>query len=112
MALCSAALGCLVMANVLPFQGCGTRSRMTWLPFSYFHVGLVCSLSPEQEGPGGVGACVCTCEAVGRLKQDTHMSYFFKELCSTHVCHFAVKFQFDKQPVIITLNACENRGKS
>lgn len=46
-----------------------------------FHVGLVCSLSPEQEGPGGVGrVCVCMCvyETLGRLKLVTHMPYFQK----------------------------------
>lgn len=49
----------------------------TWLTFN-FHVGLVCSLSPEQEGPGGVGVCVflCVCETVGRLKLVTHIPYF------------------------------------
>lgn len=31
---------------------------MNWLTVSYFHVGLICSRSPEQEGPGGVGVCV------------------------------------------------------
>lgn len=44
-----------MMTNVLSFRGCGTRSRVAWLTLSYFHVGLVCSLSPEQEGPGGGG---------------------------------------------------------
>lgn len=58
-----------------------------WLTFN-FHVGLVCSLTPEQEGPGGVvvcacvrvrlhvSLCVCVCEPFGKLKLVSCMLYF------------------------------------
>lgn len=47
--------------NVLSLHCFGARSTATWLALSYFHVGLAFffSLCPEQEGPGGVGVCVC-----------------------------------------------------
>lgn len=54
-----------------------------WLTFN-FHVGLVCSLTPEQEGPGGVGLCVCVwvcvCEPFGRLKLVSYMLCFEQNL--------------------------------
>lgn len=61
-----------------------------WLTFN-FHVGLVCSLTPEQEGPGGVGVCVCVfacvsvcarvcvCEPFGKLKLVSYMLCFSAE---------------------------------
>ena len=36
-----------------------TRSRGSWLTFSHFRVGLVCSFGLEQEGPGAVCGCAC-----------------------------------------------------
>lgn len=57
---CVAALRYRV-ANVLSFQVCGAHIRLTWLTISCFHAGLVCSLSPEQEGPEGVCVCLCAC---------------------------------------------------
>lgn len=49
-----------------------------------FHVGLVCSLSPEQEGPGGVGVCVCMCLCVCvsvrvKLKPVTRMQHVLRQ---------------------------------
>lgn len=62
------------------------HKAVTWANVSYFHVGLVCSLSPEQEGPEGVGVfvsvCFCLCvsvhETIGKLKRDTHVPYFLR----------------------------------
>ena len=85
-ALRSADLGLPGDGGCCLILGCGTRSRVIW--FSYFHVGLVCSLSPEQEGPGGVGVCVCVCVFVCDCWQtETRYAYamFLKELCSSRV---------------------------
>ena len=75
-ALRSADLGLPGDGGCCLILGCGTRSRVIW--FSYFHVGLVCSLSPEQEGPGGVGVCVCVCVRVWLLAD-------WNKICICHV---------------------------